>query len=82
MLAGKPVIASDQGGPLEIIKNNETGILIQPREPEVLAEAILGLYNDPKMRKKLGKNARNYAIKNFNVKEQIKKIERIHLGIV
>jgi glycosyltransferase involved in cell wall biosynthesis len=43
MLAGTPVIASASGGHQEIIRQNETGILVAPEESEAMANAAVGL---------------------------------------
>ncbi|PVX26037.1 MAG: hypothetical protein CW691_02685, partial [Candidatus Bathyarchaeum sp.] len=40
MACAKPVIASNIGGPSEIIENEKTGILVPPAQPEILAEKI------------------------------------------
>lgn len=44
---GKPVVASDLGGPAEIIEDDVTGILVPPDDRGCLAEAILELLRDP-----------------------------------
>ncbi|GLW99541.1 glycosyltransferase family 4 protein [Microtetraspora sp. NBRC 16547] len=46
MLAGRPVVASEAQGLREIIRNDETGVLVPPGEPEVLADAIEALLDD------------------------------------
>jgi len=57
MACGKPVIATNIGGPKEIITNNKNGVLIEPNNPKLLAETILNLLKDKKKMKELGKNA-------------------------
>jgi glycosyltransferase involved in cell wall biosynthesis len=47
MALGKAVIASNEGGPLDVIDDGVDGLLITPRDPRVLAAAILGLLADP-----------------------------------
>ena len=44
-MAGVPVIATNVGG-IEIIKNDETGILIESKNNKALADSILKVYND------------------------------------
>jgi glycosyltransferase involved in cell wall biosynthesis len=54
---GKPVIGTRVGGIPEMIRHQETGILIEPKNAEELAQAILSLYNDetrlPAMRRNI-----------------------------
>jgi len=55
MSINKPVIASDDGGIPEIIKNNINGILVKSTKEEV-AKAILLLHKDHYLAKKISKN--------------------------
>lgn len=61
MAAGKPCIVTDIGLPIE---NQETGLVIPPASAKRLAVAIKLLISNPKLRKKLGENAREFAEKN------------------
>ncbi len=65
MACGKPVIATKVGGIPEIIKDNETGILIKPHNPKMLGKVILSLLSDEKLRKRLGDKARSHT-QNFD----------------
>ena len=47
---GKPVVVSDVGGLEEIIENNKTGILVPPKDPVQLANAIIRLLSDSELR--------------------------------
>lgn len=62
----KPVITTDVSSMLEVIKHGETGILVEPRDPESLAEAIRKLLSDSKLRRRLGKNGRIRVAKFFS----------------
>ncbi|RCK74558.1 MAG: Glycosyl transferase, group 1 [Ignavibacteriae bacterium] len=44
----KPVIVTDVGGLSEVVKNNLTGYVVQPENPENLASAIMKFYNENK----------------------------------
>jgi len=50
----KPIIATRVGSFDEVIEHGRTGILVPPRNPKALAEAIIMLLEDADMRKKLG----------------------------
>jgi glycosyltransferase involved in cell wall biosynthesis len=54
----RPVIATKVGGTPELVKNNKTGLLIEPENPEQLAESILKLVHDKKLQKELGENGK------------------------
>ena len=57
MALGKAVIAADEGGPLDVIDNGVDGILIAPRDHQLLAAAVLHLLDNPALRASLGKHA-------------------------
>lgn len=50
MAAGVPVIATDAGGPPEILDEGRAGVLVPPRDSEALATAILALLANPDRR--------------------------------
>jgi hypothetical protein len=47
MAIGKPLIASADGGPLEIVEDGVSGLLISPGDPSSLAEAVLRVLRQP-----------------------------------
>ena len=55
MATGKPIIASAIDGFLSVLTDGVEGIAVPPREPEKLAEAILSLIKDKKLREGMGK---------------------------
>lgn len=68
MAMGKPVIASNEGGPPEVIEHEVDGLLLQPRDPQGLADAVNRLLSDSVLADTLGRNAarkaRSYSIEN------------------
>lgn len=54
MAAGLPMIVTDVGGNAEAVVDNETGLVVPPHEPHSLADAILRLADDPKLRARYG----------------------------
>ena len=78
MALEKPVIATNFGGPIEIIDNEKDGFLIPPQNPELLAESILKLIENPSLRKQMGKKAREKVIAKFNVRDYTKQIELVY----
>jgi glycosyltransferase involved in cell wall biosynthesis len=67
MCLEKPVIATDMGGPTEIIEDGISGILIPPGDPEILAERIDGLLQNPDHGRELGMNALKQVEKKFGL---------------
>ena len=64
---GCVVVAADHGGTQETIKNNTTGILVNPRDDFALANGIKkALKLQPKDRKLMGLAAREFVSSNFS----------------
>jgi glycosyltransferase involved in cell wall biosynthesis len=53
MAAGIPVVATDVPGIRDVVKNELTGLLVPPAQPQKLADAINRLINDPLLRNRL-----------------------------
>jgi glycosyltransferase involved in cell wall biosynthesis len=61
-----PVVATRTGGIPELVKNGETGLLVPPRNPEALAEAILTLYRDKRLAARLARAGYEYVHQQFS----------------
>ncbi|MGQ9592888.1 MAG: glycosyltransferase, partial [Planctomycetota bacterium] len=61
MAAARPVIVARVGGLAELVEDGRTGIVIPPRDPRALAEAIERLLRDIDLRLRLGAAAREAA---------------------
>jgi glycosyltransferase involved in cell wall biosynthesis len=77
MACGKPVIATNLGGPLEIITHGHDGFLSTPFA-EPLAILLEMLILDPALRANIGANALNTVHKRFTVEKQIARLEKIY----
>jgi glycosyltransferase involved in cell wall biosynthesis len=53
---GKPVVVSDVGGLDEAVEHGKTGLLVPPKDPQALADAIVQLLADPDLRETMEKN--------------------------
>lgn len=65
MAAGLPIAATAVGGIPEILEEGLTGLMVPPRNPDAMADAILRILTDPEMRLRLGAAARLRAESNF-----------------
>lgn len=61
MAAGRPVIASAEGGPAEVVTDGVDGLLVPPRDPALLAAALRRLFEDPGLRQRLASAGRETA---------------------
>lgn len=80
MYFGKPVISTNiKGSGVNFVNlNRVTGLVVEPKNSKALAEAILKLLRDKNLRKKLGRNARERAVKLFDGKKMIEKYEKLY----
>lgn len=67
MAAGRPVIAADAGGPLELIEHGTHGYLIDPMDFRAVSNAIVELARDPALRCRLGAAARQRALERYDI---------------
>jgi glycosyltransferase involved in cell wall biosynthesis len=59
-VARLPVIASRVGGMPEVVRHEQTGLLIAPNDPPALAAAISRLANDRELAQRLAKAGRQF----------------------
>lgn len=65
MAAGVPVVATDWGGAREQIIDRQTGLLVPPRDPHALADALVRLGSDRSLRRALGAAGRRHVAAHF-----------------
>jgi glycosyltransferase involved in cell wall biosynthesis len=63
--AGLPVVATPQGGTVEVIPSPAHGLLVPPGDPGALAEALSRLAGDPALRARLGAEALGLVSERF-----------------
>jgi len=65
-LMEKPVIATNVGGIPELMKDGETGYLVEKNNPEKLFEKLSILIDDQGKARKMGERGKEFVAKNFN----------------
>ncbi|WP_283676434.1 glycosyltransferase family 4 protein [Clostridium perfringens] len=76
---GLPVIASNLGGLSEIVRNEETGLLINVKNKNEFIEAIYKMLNKEKIFQ-MSMNSLTF-VKNFDISKQIDKFEEVYLAL-
>ncbi len=66
MSCARPVILGVEGQAQEIVEDARAGIVMEPENSESLARAVLALHSDRERGISLGKNGRDYIIRNFS----------------
>ena len=78
MGAGLPVVATRVGGLPELVHDAETGILVEPRDPGALADAVAGLLDDPVRSQRLGAAGRELRSAEYDVDVWVKRLEDLY----
>jgi glycosyltransferase involved in cell wall biosynthesis len=78
MEAGKPVVATRVGGVPDLIREGETGLLVEPRDPSGLAAAIGGLLGDPERAAAMGRAGQELRRSEFTIEAMIGRIEALY----
>ncbi|MDR2162012.1 MAG: glycosyltransferase, partial [Desulfovibrio sp.] len=66
LAAGRPLIATDVPGCREVVRDGRNGILVPPRNPEALAEAMLAILRNPARLKAMAAAGRELVETTFN----------------
>ncbi|TCK02911.1 glycosyltransferase family 4 protein [Phorcysia thermohydrogeniphila] len=82
MLLNVPVVATKVGGVPEVIKDGETGLLVERRNPVKLADAILRLLDGSKLRKRITTKAYSVVVDNFSVGRMVDAYLRLYGEVV
>jgi len=82
MARGIPVVATSVGGAPEIVIPHETGLLVPPRDPETMADAIYYLLCHPMERMQMGETARNRVQQLFDRSTMIKAYESLYSEVL
>ena len=76
--AETPVVASRVGGIPDVVDDGETGLLVQPRNPDALAAALLELIQSPERRQLMGATARAKIVPHYSLESMVQRIESIY----
>lgn len=79
---GCPVIATDLGGPRDIVRHNKTGFLVPPGSVASLRGAILRIVEDKGLRDQFRENARRWYLKAFETAKIEQRLQTIFADVM
>ena len=82
MAMGRPVIATSVGGIPEVVVDGVTGLLVPPRNPSRLADAMLRLIEDRSARLKMGMAGNARVRRDFTLKAQMGALESLYEELI
>lgn len=71
-IASLPVVATRVGGIPEVIKDEDTGLLVESERPQDLTNALKKLLDDRNLRESLGKNLHEFVTESFSKEKMVK----------
>lgn len=74
----RPVVASAVGGVPEVVQDGLSGLLVPPRDPEILAEKIGCLLSDPMAATRMGKIGRQVIQERFSMEHMLTQTELVY----
>ena len=81
MLNGLAIAASNIGGPAEILRHGQTGLLFPPRDADALAQAVLTLVTNKSLRNQLGLAAAVNVRKHWLWRNVVHKLIQVYRSI-
>jgi glycosyltransferase involved in cell wall biosynthesis len=82
MALGKPIVASSVGGIIDLVKNGDNGILVPPRDPDGLSDAILRLIRNKNLAQRLGENGKAKVYPEYDTLVMIRQIEDLYESLL
>lgn len=82
MAAGLPVVACNVGGVAEAVVDGQTGLVVPPRDPGALGDAIARLANDPALSRRMGEAGRTRVSELFTLSDCVDNYEALYQTVL
>ena len=81
MMASLPVVGTDVNGIRDLVADGVTGLLLPPRDPHALADALERLLKDRQLRLRLGAAGRERVVREFSIDRMVAEKQRLYLAV-
>ena len=71
LVAGRPVVASRIGAIPEVVRDGRDGLLVEPDDPEALADAVIRLLDDSALAERLVRSGRERVLERFGYEQDL-----------
>ncbi|MEO8760844.1 MAG: glycosyltransferase family 4 protein [Bacteroidia bacterium] len=82
MSASLPIISTNQGAIIESVIDSVNGFIVEPNDPEQIAEKLKLLIEDIELRKKMGAASRQLYLANFTEAKMVEKLTAVFNKII
>lgn len=80
--SGLPVIGTNTGGQIEVIRDDQTGFIVEPNEPKQIAKKIEYLYENKELLEEMSKNCRKLIEKEFSWGKNVDKLLSVYQEVL
>ncbi|MFK8019532.1 MAG: glycosyltransferase [Pseudomonadales bacterium] len=80
MASSLPSVVTDVGGNPELISHERTGLLVQPSDPNAMAQALLRLLTNHNLAKSLGEQARHFVETEMSVGKMVQRHQDLYIS--
>ena len=77
-----PVIVTNVGGLPEVVKDGETGYIVDPKNPEQIADKLYELVLDPNKRAKFGQQGRAFVKAHYDWDQNVSQVEQVYKNLI
>jgi glycosyltransferase involved in cell wall biosynthesis len=78
LACGVPVVATDVGGVTELVTDGAEGIVIPPRDPDAIADALATQWHDPGLRARMGAAGRETVRDRFTLERHVREFQALY----
>ena len=82
MASARPVIATRIGGNPEIVPDGIVGQLVEPNDPDALAETILSYIDRPALLRAHGQAGRHHVLENFSLHAMVRRYDSVYASLL
>jgi rhamnosyl/mannosyltransferase len=83
MASGTPVICTELGtGTSFVNRHAETGMVVEPKNPAALGDAVLALFHDEELRRTMGRNGKKRAVDLFSLETMTDSVLQIYREVI
>lgn len=80
--AGVPAVATYVGGVPEVVQDGQTGFLVPPAEAGAIAEKVILLARNSKLRERMGRRARERVVPHYGLEKMVERIEALYEALI
>jgi glycosyltransferase involved in cell wall biosynthesis len=78
----RAVVATRVGGVVDVIRNGETGFLVDPEDPRAIAEKVCLLFKEKELRSRFGEAGKKFVTANCSHRIMVQRIEELYLNLM